>query len=79
MLKVGLTVFALLGGVGFVFKMLQKEAGAAVDLGIEALEKNPAVKAWILAHRTDIEALFDAVDAELKKKLEADAASGTQS
>lgn len=72
----GLGIFAAFGGIGLVWKLALKEAPAAVDLAFDELDKNPDMKALLLKYRPQIEALFDVVDAEVKSRLDKEAAQG---
>lgn len=73
LVKWGIGLFVTLGGASLIWKLLIKDAPAVVDLGLDELEKNPVIKAELIKYRPQIEALFDAVDAEFKAKLDKDA------
>lgn len=72
--RLALEVFISVGGVGLILRELRGNAASIINLGFDQIEKSPAAKAFLMAHREDIEAFFDAMDQAAKARLDKDAA-----
>lgn len=71
--KLAVEAFLAVGGAGLIIREIRQNSGAAINLAFDQIEKNPAIKAFLISHRQEIEDLFDAIDQAAKVRLESDA------
>ncbi len=64
-------LFVSLGGVAVVIKYAISGVGPIVHWALQRALANPSLRPILIEYRPQIEALFDAVDAQVKSDLDA--------